>query len=382
MTTVRHIHRREVDRSGLISTNVNPEQFDLRWAAWAAAVETLQIDLVASGWMNLFAALLMPAPTTELRWSGSGPGANAEVKRAYSALMGRFFGRAILRRDHGCRWLRQVFDGLELAPGVYLRRRAGQEGDLPDWVGWDDINGCWVVAEAKGSHDQSDWTVGIPPPLRTALRQLDRIEIVDGSGPIAFKNWAVACRWGTELNGRSPVIITCDPDNEGRQLEDWEVAQHREEARARWTADLLEGLGRPDMAAAARTGDAGSSKSMEDDLVLIPGRSGYAALAIEAGGILPLVGSGRAERAASIVTTARILKRGMALVLLDRVAAESAVLRAGQNDRLDRDSAGRRVSGATAMNINALEQAELTIDGVTFRTILDDIEFPDTPPPL
>jgi hypothetical protein len=374
---IRHVHRREVDLSSSLSWDVDPEPFDLRWAAWAAAVETLQIDIVASGWMNLFAALLVPSPTTELRWAGGGPGTNAEIKRAYSALMGRFFGRATLRRDHGCRWLRQVVDGLELAPGVHLRRRTGQVGDLPDWVGWDDFHCCWVVAEAKGSHDRSNWIDGNPPPLRTALLQLDRVEIVDASGPIAFKTWAVACRWGTELNGLAPVIITCDPDGRGRQLEEWEVAKHREEARARWVADLLDGLGRPEIATAARYGDIAPSIATEVDLVLVPGRSGYAALAIETGGIIPLVGPGRAGRAASIIETAQLLKRATALVLLDRGTVESAVLRVGPADILDDGSVQRWWSRTSETKLAVPDRPELNVDGVTFRTMVDDIQFPN-----
>lgn len=373
---IRYVHRREVSRSGAFSWNVDAEPFDLRWAAWAAAVETLQIDLVASGWMNLFTALLMPPPTTDLRWAATGPGTNAEIKRAYSALMGRFFGRATLRRDHGCRWLRQVSDGLELCPGVHLRRRTGHSGDLPDWVGWDDFHGCWVVAEAKGSHDRGDWVDGDPPPLQRALAQLDRVEIVDAAGPIAFKTWAVACRWGTEANGLSPVIVTCDPVGDGRRLEEWEVAKHREEARARWVADLLEGLGRPEVAAAVRGSAVGMAPSMEDDLALISGRSGYAALAIEMGGIIPLTGFGRAARAASIIDTAAQLKRATALVLLDRSMAESALVRGGSNDVME-DESGQPWRKRPHMDMPKPPEAELTVDGVTFRTAVDDIGFPD-----
>lgn len=373
---IRSVHRREVNRSGTFSFSVDPFQFDLRWAAWAAAVETLQVNLVASGWMNLFASMLSPHPTTELRWLATGPGANAEIKRAYSALMGRFFGRGTLRRDHGCRWLRQVSEGLELAPDVYLRRKAGHTGDLPDWVGWDDFQSCWVVAEAKGSNDKSNWIVGNPSPIRTALRQLARVEIVDSSGPIAFKTWAVAARWGTEENGLPPVIITCDPDGDGRSLKDWEIPIHREEARARWVSDLLFGLGKPDLANAVRNEETSVDGTEKDDLVLVPGREGYAAVAMEMGGVIPLIGAGREGRAQSIFETARILKRNMALVLLDRDETQKALERGGRDELSAREVPDPRGWAFAEPNSQKADWPELTVDGLTFRTMIDDIEFP------
>tara|TARA_Y100000296_G_scaffold86185_1_gene125017 strand:+ start:637 stop:1635 length:999 start_codon:yes stop_codon:yes gene_type:complete len=326
--------------------------------------------------MNLFASMLMPYPEANLRWQGSGPGTNAEIKRAYSALLGRFFGRATLRRDHGCRWLRQVADGLELAPGIYLRRKVGHDGDLPDWVGWDDYQNSWVVAEAKGSHDRSDWIDGNPSPIKTALRQLGRVEIVDSSGPIAFKTWAVASRWGTEENGLSPVVITCDPDGAGRVLEEWELPKCREEARARWVSDLLVGLGRTDLANAIKNEENSIPETAEDDLALVPGRRGYAAVAMEMGGIIPLIGAGREDRAHSIFETGKVLKRNMALVLLGREETERAIERGGQDEASDREVPHRRGWAFAEPDTQKADLPELTVDGLTFRTIMDDIKFP------
>ena len=42
---IRHILRREVSPVGAWSKDTYPEPFDLRWAAWAASIETLQIDI-------------------------------------------------------------------------------------------------------------------------------------------------------------------------------------------------------------------------------------------------------------------------------------------------------------------------------------------------
>ena len=362
----REVTRREVVPSGTWSTSTPGTIFDLRWAAWGAAVETLQIDLVASGWMNLFSALLEPSPSVELRWLGTGPGSNAEVKRAYSALFGRFFGRAVLRRDHHCRWLRQVHDGMELSPGIFLQRRLGFPGDLPDWVGWDDLHNCLVVAEAKGSHDRGNWNGMLPAPIRTALDQLDRVEIVDAAGPLYFKKWAVGCRWGTVANAKAPTIVTCDPPREGRVLEPAEARQVRAETRARWVADLLEAVGRGDIASFARSGNLNISGDVTGrELTVIPGRSGYGVLAIEAGGMIPLIGGDRFTRSRVLIDTASDLGRATALVLIDRAAAEGAIMRA-DTDKGDIEKPAE---------FGSLE--ELTVDGVTFRTLVNDISFVD-----
>lgn len=363
---LRQVTRCEVVPSGAWSTSTPGTIFDLRWAAWGAAVETLQIDLVASGWMNLFAALLEPTPSMELRWLGTGPGSNAEVKRAYSALFGRFFGRAVLRRDHNCRWLRQVHDGMELAPGIILRRRLGYPGDLPDWVGWDDHHNCFVVAEAKGSHDRGNWSNTLPPPIRTALDQLDRVEIVDPAGPIYFKKWAVGCRWGTVANAKTPTIVTCDPPREGRVLEPAEAWNVRAEVRARWVADLLEAVGRGDIATLARSGDLNlAGDGTGRDLTVIPGRAGYGALAIEAGGMIPLIGGDLVTRSRVLIETASDLGRETALVLIDRAAAEGAIM------RVDTDKEDVEKPAEFAYF------EEITVDGVTFRTSVSDITFVD-----
>jgi len=260
---------------------------------------------------------------------------------------------------------------MELAPGIVLQRRTGFPGDLPDWVGWDDHHDRLVVAEAKGSHDRGNWNgMTPPPPIRTALDQLERVEIVDATGPIHFKTWAVACRWGTVANGVVPTIVTCDPDHRGRMLKLEEARKLRAEMRARWVADLLEGVGRRDLAAMARDGE----MNVADDptgreLTLIPGRSGYGALAIEAGGVVPLTGVDRAGRSRVLLDMAGELGRETALVLVDRSAAESAIMR--QNA----DAIGAEGDAETEVDLPSLD--EITVDGVTFRTAVEDIGFAD-----
>ena len=360
----RTLLRRVVDSSGF-SFDHHSDLFDMRLAAWGAAVETLQIDLVAKGWMDLFAALLEPHPSTELRWLGPGPGVNAEIRRAYSALFGRFFARAALRRYHKCYGLQQVQDGLELAPGIELRRKrgAGYSGDLPDWVGWDWSNNCFVVAEAKGSHHKGNWYSAIPPAVNTAIRQLDRVEIVDGSGPIAFKTWAVASRWATSENQMEPTLIAYDPVGEGRRLSESERISLRTEVQARWIASLLDGLGRPDLANMARDPDASDEAAPDRDITFVAGRAGYAALAMAGGGLLPLVGPDRPARTRAFVETALGLGRQLAVILLDHKVASRAIAR-------DKDIAGEWLA-----DDGQGSEVDITIDGVTFRASAEDLDF-------
>lgn len=355
----RNVLRREIGPNASWSTDYPQDPFDLRWAAWGAAVETLQINLVANGWMGLFHAFLEPSPCSDLRWQGVGPGTNAEVKRAYSALFGRFFGRAALRHYHGCRWLRQVFEGLEIAPGIYLQRRPGHTGDLPDWIGWDDKNNCLVVAEAKGSYDAGNWHSACPAPIRTALAQLARVQIVDANGPIQFKNWAVACRWATSAQPVTPTIICCDPEEVGRQLTPREAKFIRAEIRSRWMADLLKGIGRQDLANVLfQPPQLFDIQNFERDMSTIAGRVGYGALAIESGGLIPLIGEGREAREKLLIEAARGLGRDVAFIMVNADAVISAILeRSEPTNEMNLDS------GA------APGDADITIDGITFRSI-------------
>jgi len=164
--------------------------------------------------------------------------------------------------------------------------------------------------------------------------------------------------------------VTCDPDRRGRMLEPREARKLRAEMRARWFADLLEGVGRRDIAAMAR----GSDMNLTDDppgreLTLIPGRSGYGALAIEAGGVVPLTGVDRAGRSRVLLDMAGELGRETALVLVDRSAAEGAIMRQDANG-IDTESAPE-----TGVDLPSLD--EITVDGVTFRTSVEDIGFVD-----
>lgn len=341
-------------------------EIDLSLVAQAAAIETLQIDLVARGWIGLFDALLQPASATNaLVWRQSGPGGEAEIKRAYSALFGRFFGRAILRHEHHCQNLRQVSDGLSIAPGYSVRRRphASAEGDLPDWIGWNGQRNCWSVCEAKGSYARSDWRSRRPPVVARAMTQIGRVEVIDPSGlQVQTKDWAVASRWGTVDNGREPVIMTEDPLSKGRELSQLEAQFCARHAHAQFVADLVQGMGRDELAELLRRPDGQAAAAVDRDISVLGKHEGYAAVLLDGGSILPLTGGQRRQRLDAIRSMASELGRKTAVVLVSRTTALRAVHREPSPEDLE-----------TVITDDGLT---VTSDGVTFSLNPDALELP------
>lgn len=324
----RNVRRRTI-LPGIKSENY-PHSIDLLLVAHAAAVETLQIDLVARGWASLFTALLDPAANRDdLVWAGKGPGGEAEVKRAYSALFGRFFGRAVLENEHDCLYMRQVRDGLDIGMGKTIQRRSGvgADGDLPDWVGWSASSGCVTVCEAKGSHDRGNWRTRRPQVLKNALDQIGRVEIVDAVGPVQSKGWAVASRWATTQNGVEPTIITEDPPINGRKLPFDEAVRMAEEMKALWLSDLLDGMGHSRLARAIRAQEDPDALSDRASLTNLAGKPSFAAALIDGAGIFTLNGARRRRRLANLINLAREDGRKLALVGIPHDVAQAALIR-------------------------------------------------------
>lgn len=375
----RSVHRRRIGATG--SEIAGPGQIDLRQVAWAAAVETMQVNLVARGWVGLFGAMLDPS-TTDLVWRGQGPGGEAEIKRAYSALMGRFFGRAVLRSEHRIKWLQQASEGLEVQPGVQVFRKAGAQyaGDLPDWVGWDRDRRMWAVCEAKGSYGSTRWMNGEPEPVTTALRQIDRIEFRDAGGAIASEGWVVASRWGTVDNGRPPVIMTVDPRNDGRVLSPDEARRAEGELRVDWYAGLLSAVGQESVAERLRSGAAATA---DDDrgLARVGDKVGYAALAIDGAGLFPMAGDEREDLRRALLRFARDRGRKTALIVIGRNCVDVARSREiddGQatpkSDQADLPSLDEMAAAEDA-SAQGLDDSAFTQDGVTLTWEPDRLDF-------
>ncbi len=349
-----------------VETLTYPHPIDLSVVAHSAAIETLQIDLVAQGWVGLFAGLLQPGgDSDDLVWLADGPGGEAEIKRAYSALFGRFFGRAILRHEHDCLDLQQVRDGRELAPGVHVRRRRGlsMRGDLPDWVSWNSQAGRYSICEAKGSYERANWRTRQPQVIRNALDQIARVEILDASGRQQTKDWVVASRWGTVVNGKEQTIVTVDPLSEGRVPTREEAETAARELHARFIADLLRSMGRRELAHSLEMGD-GQLIGGEDNVAIVAGRPGYAALLIDGAGVIPLRGTQRRQRFEVFRDAAFEQGRKLALIAVERSAAQGASQRSPRpQDR------------KTLILDDGLTVAS---DGVTVTWNIEALEFPET----
>lgn len=130
---------------------------DLNDVALSSAKETLQTGMHVSSWLNLFDELLVPG-TTELIWRDSGPGKGRELKRSFSNILGRFFARAYLETNEGVSELISI-EGKKTSicnARFRVQRIRGETGDMPDWIGW--TGSGFVVAEAKGSHANGNWS--------------------------------------------------------------------------------------------------------------------------------------------------------------------------------------------------------------------------------
>lgn len=324
----RTVTRRIIDASGS-EIETTSHTIDLALVAHSAAIETLQIDLVARGWVGLFSALLEPGlDSSPLVWLAGGPGGEAEVKRAYSALFGRFFGRAVLRHEHGCYGLRQVRPGMTLALGIELHRKPTHlTGDLPDWVGWNRAHRCWTICEAKGSYEKASWSARRPPIVDAASEQLARVHILQSGALLQTKDWVVASRWGTAENRRDTTIITKDPLTDGRALSSDEAETVSREVSARWLADLLKGIGRSFLANRLLGKDDSEDVNEYLEISTIGGRDIYAALLIDGHGVIPLRGPARDQRLHLARGIAEDLGSKIAVVGIDANAVSSAIKR-------------------------------------------------------
>ena len=223
--------------------------FDLWWAAIAAAEETIQGSPLASAWLRLFQDHLSHKCTSELRWAGD-LAESAEMRRAYSALYGRFFGRAFLASRLG------ITDFIPLHSdrtpvGSLLEVRRVKRGDVPDWIAWDPRSRSYVLAEAKGrlGGTKRGFLSGTPACINSGKAQFERVEARDARHRrIATTNWVAANLWCTDRRGERPVCLLWDPDGGGDQLLEEEVPRHEAAVRRQRVGRIAAGLGHPGFA--------------------------------------------------------------------------------------------------------------------------------------
>lgn len=183
--------------------------------AHAAALEAMGSGGPFGPFHDMFLGML--TASNRLTWRGNGPGVGRELRRSYSNINGRTFARWYLQNFEGVLGLLPIEGPSTIIPGnIEVLRRQGEVGDMPDWIGWTSTG--FVVAEAKGAYDVSDWNKKLrsgtlPSCLQKAQEQIARVQInhYPVAIDIAFKGWAIGSRWATENSGLDPWIAAIDP---------------------------------------------------------------------------------------------------------------------------------------------------------------------------
>lgn len=106
------------------------------------------------------------------------------MRRAFSALFGRFFARAYLETYHGFTWFAAIDgDNFLCPPNFRVRRKRGAHTEMPDWL-CGGPGGLVAIAEAKGSHQRGN-AGGHGKPVPSAPRK-------DRSPGFWFRSWCRA----------------------------------------------------------------------------------------------------------------------------------------------------------------------------------------------
>ena len=186
--------------------------FDLWWAAISAAEETIQGSPLAPAFLGLFQEHLSQIDVTELRWGGD-LAEGAEMRRAYSALYGRFFGRAFLASRFGFRDFIPLQSDRTPVKNVAEVRRV-KRGDVPDWIAWNPGSRSYVLAEAKGRLGGTlrGYLSQTPACIRSGKAQFQRVEVRDAHHRrVATTNWVAANLWCTDRRRKSASVCALGP---------------------------------------------------------------------------------------------------------------------------------------------------------------------------
>lgn len=211
------------------------------WIAHAAAEETLQGSPLVSAWLKLFRAHLSTRDDW-LRWRGD-LAESTELRRAYSGLYGRFFARALLTQHLGFTRFRSLRrNGLKIPNGAEVKRT--DDGDIPDWLAWDDQHSRLVLGEAKGSLTARDFLApGTPKCVENGQSQFERVTTFDQGRYVRPTHWVAATRWATEKRSGKPVTILWDPPGEDARFGEEEAARHRAAMTHAWLDSIAAGMG-------------------------------------------------------------------------------------------------------------------------------------------
>lgn len=241
----RWVHTVRVDLLGRPESLLKIELEDI---AAAGAAETLANPVLGAGWLRVLQDALAPHDDDWLVWRQGGLGRGKELRRGFSAILGRFMARAYLERRHGIRDFAPISGPSGLFGGAHLSRD-NPKIDLPDWVALDAAGGL-VLAEAKGSHEggngaPASWGIGTSAsnPLARAVRQVKNTVLKDDFGRLVpIRRWAVASRWACEDGHAKPYLVAWDPED-GPEYDPQRLDQMRIELRRHATAAILAGMG-------------------------------------------------------------------------------------------------------------------------------------------
>ena len=240
----RYTNIRIVDPTNSLDT-IEYRPFSLWRVAHAAAEETIQGAPLTSAWLSLFSAHLSESETTKLRWRGD-LAENAEMRRVYSAMYGRYFSRALLSSRFGITDFVPLRANItQIVNGVSVSRILN--GDLPDWIAWDPDLNCYVLAEAKGRLTGNDWNflTDMPTCIGSGKAQFSRVEVRNSRDQkIRTRNWVVANLWSTDERKREPVSLLWDPNGDGEDLSGDEIPLNASAIRKHRIANIAVGLGR------------------------------------------------------------------------------------------------------------------------------------------
>src|SRR5271167_2495567 len=103
--TVNYVIRPSAAKPANIRRGIYGDEydFDIGQVEAAALREVLQTSMRPNPFSAFISSFLAPY-SDSLVWLGEGPGIGREMRRAFSAIFGRFFARAYLTDCHGFVW--------------------------------------------------------------------------------------------------------------------------------------------------------------------------------------------------------------------------------------------------------------------------------------
>lgn len=151
-------------------------------------------------------------------------GHDREIKRAFSALFGRFIARAYLTRYFSPS-LFVPLDGqnsITIDGRMHLEvEKRDSDYDDPDWVVYNDNESSIMIAEAKGSHGR--YPSQLNGTLDRAYKQTQSVVVTSRGVDLDVKRIAIATRWGVKDSPiDKPYLWVKDPDDKGKPLEEGE----------------------------------------------------------------------------------------------------------------------------------------------------------------